>query len=63
MHRVAATGGDFSYNQPFDLIIFLNTGETISVITNDNLALIDGSIRQIATSTGTLVQPSGFTPQ
>lgn len=47
--------------EQFDFVVFLDSGESlIGVSTNANYVL-HGSVRQIATSTGTLVNPGGFT--
>lgn len=46
-----------------DLIFYLGTGESLSVIASGVYAEFDGSIRQIADNNGTLVNPVGFTPQ
>ena len=48
--------------QDFDFVIFLATGEKLRTQA-DAAANITGSFRQIATTTGTLVNPSGFNPQ
>ena len=47
---------------PVDFNVFLDTGESISV-TASARSEFSGSVRQIATVTGTLVNPSGFTSQ
>ena len=46
----------------FDLIVFLRAGDSVTVTTSARAAFL-GSTRQIADINGTLVQPSGFTPQ
>jgi hypothetical protein len=43
--------------------VYLNAGDTVSAISSNAALFLSGSIRQIATSSGTLVQPVGFTPQ
>ena len=43
----------------YDLTFFLRPGDTLSVIADAN-ARARGSVRQIATGDGTLVQPNGF---
>ena len=49
---------------PFDLVFFLPTGITLNGITTaDAVTLISGSYRQVADVNGTVVNPSGFTPQ
>lgn len=45
--------------QLFDLIVWLTPGDTVDAVTTAD-AIMTGSIRQIATSDGSLVQPSGF---
>ena len=47
---------------PFDYTVFLTTGESIE-ITAAASHYFGGSYRQIADANGTLLQPSGFTPQ
>jgi hypothetical protein len=47
----------------FDFVVFLASGESISCSSNDTRATCTGSVRQIADVNGTLVNPSGFTPQ
>lgn len=47
----------------FDLVFFLAVGETLTVNSTSTDGRAIGSSRQIATSNGTLVQPTGFTPQ
>jgi len=47
-------------SESFDLIFWLAAGETLNVRSSSTAARIEGSIRQVADSTGTLVQPSGY---
>ena len=47
----------------FDFILFLAPGESCVTVSDAANAIISGSIRQVADVNGTLVQPSGFTPQ
>lgn len=44
----------------FDFVVFLSAGDSISAVSNKADAIISGSSRQIATVTGTLVNPAGF---
>lgn len=46
-----------------DFVVFLAAGESISAVSNSSQASIVGSVRQVATVNGDLVNPSGFTPQ
>lgn len=48
---------------PFDFIIFLAAGESISGVSTDANSHLYGSYRQIANVNGDLVNPSGFNPQ
>ena len=52
-----ATGVDF------DFIVFLKAGETLQSISTSADAIVSGSYRQVADVNGTIVNPSGFTPQ
>ncbi len=45
---------------PFDLIVFLDTGETLQASTSTNASL-RGSYRQVADRYGNIVNPTGFT--
>tara|TARA_R110000824_G_scaffold107438_1_gene253743 strand:- start:175 stop:717 length:543 start_codon:yes stop_codon:yes gene_type:complete len=59
-------GSAVSYNSSiidsYDFIVFLNSGESVRVIASTD-ALAVGSVRQIATINGTLVNPVGFTSE
>ena len=46
-----------------DLIFYLDVGITLNAVSEAGEGVLLGSIRQVATNNGTLVQPSGFTPQ
>lgn len=46
-----------------DLIVFLDSGDSISAVSNDGKAKFVGSARQIADINGTLINPVGFNPQ
>lgn len=43
-----------------DLIVWLAAGESVIAISDDTKIIFVGSIRQVADSSGTLVQPSGY---
>ncbi len=47
----------------FDLVVFLALGETCKISSSGTETQVNGSIRQLADSNGTLVQPVGFDPQ
>ena len=63
MQTVNASTNEFTNASQFDLVIFLDSGE--SLITNSAAfgVYIAGSVRQIADSNGNLINPSGFSPQ
>lgn len=57
-----STGTSFSVN--IDVNVFLASGESVSAVCNAaSYTALVGSVRQIATVNGTLVNPSGFSPQ
>jgi hypothetical protein len=60
--RVVATNGVASSTVPIDFITFVALGETVAVTTDSNTTC-NVSIRQVATPTGTLVNPTGFTDE
>jgi hypothetical protein len=47
----------------FDFVVFCAVGESCTVTSTSAGAFVGGSVRQVADVNGTLVQPSGFTPQ
>ena len=47
----------------FDFTVFLTSGDTLSAVSTNGLSQMVGSSRQIASVTGELVDPVGFTPQ
>jgi len=57
-----ATGQDTTQQEPFDIIVYLNAGESVTATSNAQASL-NIATRQVADTNGTLVQPSGFTPQ
>ena len=48
--------------QSFDFIVFLRSGDTFGATTSNSNVQLSVSVRQVADSNGTLVQPVGFTP-
>jgi len=46
-------------SESFDFIVGLTTGDSISAVAT-SVAFLNGSIRQVADSTGTIVNPSGL---
>jgi hypothetical protein len=57
----ATTGGD--RNVSGSLVVFLDSGHSLTGTSNLNQGRIAGSVRQIATLTGELVDPPGFVSQ
>ena len=55
-----ATGSDSSAITNFDFIVWLASGESISGVSDAAETDLIGSSRQIADSTGTLTNPSGY---
>lgn len=48
---------------PFDFVVFLPAGHSLSGSASDNGCRLLGNARQIATVNGTLTNPTGFQPQ
>lgn len=60
--RTNSTGADQFNNLVYDVIVFVATGETVSIVANA-AARATGSFRQVADANGNTVNPSGFTFQ
>lgn len=60
-HTNSTDGVGTSVN--FDFVVFLSSGESISVVSNSTAATIQGSYRQVANVNGDPVNPNGFSPQ
>ena len=56
------SNSDLQVSEAFDLNFYVNAGETVQVTCDAHCTCI-GSSRQLATTTGELVNPAGFTPQ
>ena len=62
--QLSSVGSNQVITTNVDFIVFLASGESISTVCSTNLYTASvGSVRQIATANGTLVNPSGFTSQ
>ena len=48
---------------PFDFTVFLAAGESLIATSSNTRSFLSGSVRQIADVNGTLINPSGFSPQ
>lgn len=60
---VANAQPNYANSENVDFVVCLSAGETLSAVSNNNKAVLTGSSRQIATLTGNLVNPTGYTPQ
>lgn len=60
--KVSPTTNNFAV-WTYDFVVFIGVGESLSAISSSTNTVAQGSTRQIADINGTLVQPSGFTPQ
>ena len=47
----------------YDLTFFLRSGDSLVAVSNDGNTVLSGSVRQVATLTGELVNPVGFNPE
>lgn len=63
IHRVPAISTGYLSTVSFDFVVFLRSVDTLTAVSERTDCLIAGSIRQIANSTGTLVNPVGFEQQ
>ena len=59
--KYAGAASQFSVT-PFDFIVFLTAGESLSITSGGANLKVVGSTRQIADANGVLVNPVGFTP-
>ena len=59
----AATTGDVLTALNIDITVFLASGQSINGVSTSTLSGLIGSVRQVADVNGTLVNPSGFSPQ
>ena len=60
---ITSTASSQHQYAPFDFVVFLAAGESVTAQTDETGIEIRGSQRQIADVNGTLVNPSGFSPQ
>jgi hypothetical protein len=57
-----SSGTETTTYNPFDFIVYLNSGESVTATANAQ-SIVNVTSYQIADVNGVLVQPSGFTPQ
>jgi hypothetical protein len=59
--KIDASGNNSGFAISFQNIIYLATGDSIVIESNVAAITVSATVRQIATSDGTVVNPSGFT--
>ena len=62
-NKMASASSDASNALQFDFVVFLASGDSISGVSSHAAGNLIGSYRQLADVNGTVVNPSGFTPQ
>lgn len=50
----------FMVSESYDLVFWLASGESLSAVSDSGQVFMRGSVRQIADSTGKLINPSGY---
>jgi hypothetical protein len=63
IHSIATSSTTVSSTLNVDYVFFLTAGITLKAISNNAIAFLRGSYRQIADTNGSLVNPVGFSPQ
>jgi len=59
-HRMLSSPTNFGTVDKFDFIVFLRAGDTLVARASGAGVVVDTTTRQLATVTGTLVNPNGF---
>lgn len=62
-YKMDVSNGDYEVSNSNDFIVFLASGQELKQISNDGNMFINSYNRQIADSSGNLVNPAGFTAQ
>ena len=60
LHTTTANSG-FTHTTQFDFNLFIDTGESVTAVSEAAVSTIAGSIRQIADRYGNILNPTGFT--
>jgi hypothetical protein len=60
MEWAGVTGLSFFAAVPYDFVVFLRAGDSLTATSDSTNGIINGSTRQIADSEGALLNPSGF---
>lgn len=63
IYEIALAVGNATITNTIDLIVFLSTGESVAATSTGTGSNVAVTIRQLADVNGTIVNPSGFTPQ
>jgi hypothetical protein len=61
--KADTSSGGQSFSENVEFTVFLSQGEELSANTNNAASNLVGSVRQVADTNGTIIVPSGFTPQ
>lgn len=61
--QTISSATQYNYAESVELTVFLSQGESLVARSNSGNSKMVGSVRQVADSNGTIVNPSGFTPQ
>ena len=60
--RYFTSSGSTGDNYSIDILVYLDTGDSVEVISNPTSAFT-ATVRQIADTNGNLINPAGFSPQ
>lgn len=60
--QVGTTSTDQRKNIPFDIIVYINSGETLNFV-GTSTCNTQGTVRQVADVNGNIVNPAGFTQE
>ena len=60
--RFFTASGSTGDNYSIDVLVYLDTGDSVEVVSNATSAFT-ATVRQIADTNGNLINPAGFTPQ
>lgn len=61
--KMALVASDVSTALNYDFVVILQAGETLQAISNLPAVFVNGVARQIADTSGNLINPTGFVPQ
>ena len=61
--EINSTSANEAAIQSYDFVVFCRNGDSVTATSNDSVVRLIGSTRQLATVTGTTVNPVGFTAE